>query len=508
MTVSELIHGIPGSSVRGRGNIQISGVALDSRKVERGDLFVALSGANMDGRRFAEKAVARGAAAVASDQPVEIRNIPVIVIPQARRWLGALASRVYGEPSRSMTVVGITGTNGKTTTAHLIESILTAGGRKAAYVGTTAYRWRKGSTVIETDAPRTSPEAPELQKLLRQMHDDGTTDVVIECSSHGLELGRLNEIHFDVAVFTNLTPDHLDFHQTMGRYEAAKWRLFSDLLPASVKQNRIAVVNLDDAVGARWISKLSVPRLTYSHSNSGADIFATKVEMSPAGLQATIQVKKEKAIVRSSLIGLYNLSNLLAAVGAGAALGLPLSRISAGIERLHRVPGRLEAVANPKNLQVLIDYAHTEDAITNVLETLLPLRKRRLIVIFGCGGDRDRLKRPRMGEAVTRRADVSIVTSDNPRTEEPASIVEEILSGIPMQFPRMEPEKLTGDSKGVVAAVTDRREAIRLGISIGRSGDIILIAGKGHETVQEIRGVRHPFSDREVARELLEGGKA
>lgn len=479
MTASDLFANVPEVRLSGDAAAPIHGISIDSRKVVPGDLFVALSGEKVDGNDFIEEAVGKGAVAVASD-------------PKAREWLGGVSSRVYGDPSQKMTVVGITGTNGKTTIAHLVETILSRAGRNPAYIGTVGYRWN-GTT---HPALHTTPEAPELHAMLSKMNDEKVTDVVIECSSHGLELGRLGGLALDVALFTNLTQDHLDFHSSWGAYRETKKKLFSELLTQSTKPKRKAILNLDDPVGEAWSSEITLPVVTFSiHPLKKADIHAVRYELNEEGIEATISIRGQETSLQSPLVGEFNLSNLLAAIAIADSLGIFAQEISSALTSFEAVPGRLERVSNERGVDVFVDYAHTEDALSNVLQALRPLRKKRLIVVFGCGGDRDRGKRPKMAAVAAEYADLLIVTSDNPRTENPDSIICEILEGIPNK------------RRETVRSMAERRAAIEQALSISEPGDMVLIAGKGHETYQEVNGIRHPFDDREVAASWFGGSQ-
>jgi UDP-N-acetylmuramoyl-L-alanyl-D-glutamate--2,6-diaminopimelate ligase len=496
MTVAQLFAGFPEVRIVGNPNVEVSGIAIDSRNVGPGVLFVALPGTKTDGNRFVAEAIRRGAPAVVAEHP----NVPVgttaIHLPNGRRRLGEIASRLYGDPSLKMRVVGVTGTNGKTTTAHLIEAILRNAGSNPAFVGTVGYRWNG----VTREAPHTTPEASDLHAMFRTMLDEGVTEVVMECSSHGLEQGRLGGVALDVALFTNLTQDHLDFHGTMDSYREAKWKLFSELLEHSPKEKRLAVVNLDDPVGAEFHRRLRLPTVTFSvRPSSKADVCPIESALTADGIRARIRIRSSELPIRSPLVGTFNLSNILAALAASDALGIPAGTAAAAVDGFRLVPGRLERIANGKGIHVFVDYAHTDDALRNVIVGLAPLRQGRLIVVFGCGGDRDRGKRPKMARVAAEGADVVIVTSDNPRSEKPEKIIEEIVSGLPKGTRIVKPEELQSSSRGVACSMSERRAAIEHALSVAARGDVVLIAGKGHETYQEIAGVRHPFDDRTVA---------
>jgi UDP-N-acetylmuramoyl-L-alanyl-D-glutamate--2,6-diaminopimelate ligase len=410
--------------------------------------------------------------------------VPWIVVKDARLALAWLAAEFFGHPSREMQVVGITGTNGKTTTGYLVSSIFEAAGTRCGLMGTVTYR----IGAKEFAATRTTPEAPELQGMMRQMVAAGCGACVMEVSSHALALRRADSIHFSGAIFTNLTRDHLDFHVNMENYFAAKRRLF-EMLPAEAP----AVVNIDDPRGG-GMAEAARRAVTYS-LNHAADVTPGPVSFSFAGLEFDVRTPRGVVHVRSRLIGRPNVYNILSAVGVTMALGVPLEAIARGLERLEGVPGRFErASAADDDVTVVVDYAHTDDALKNLLEMARPLAAQRLITVFGAGGDRDRTKRPLMGMVAARLSDVVVITSDNPRSEDPGRIIDEVNLGA-------QPE--TRQRGAEVLAIVDRREAILRAVSQAESGDVVLIAGKGHEKYQEIAGLTLPFDDVAVAREAL-----
>jgi UDP-N-acetylmuramoyl-L-alanyl-D-glutamate--2,6-diaminopimelate ligase len=504
VTLRELFEGIPGAVISGSDTAEVKGLSADSRGVSSGDLYVALRGSRVDGNSFVAEAVRRGAAAVASEEKLPALGLPSVLLPDPRRWIGELSSRAHGYPGRRMRIVGITGTNGKTTTAHLVEAILARSGRNPAFVGTVGYRWNG----VTREAPRTTPESWELHSMLAEMATDGVSDVVMECSSHALEMGRLNGLDLDVAVFTNLTRDHLDFHGTTERYRDAKRKLFVEVLAGSRKETRTSVLNLDDPIGRAWSGTVGSPEITVSTiGSSRADLHPLRSDFSAAGIRAEVSVRGRSLEICSPLVGEFNLANLLAAMAVAEALEVPRESTVAAIAEFGTVPGRLERVPNRRGIHVFVDYAHTDDALDNVLRSLRPFADRRLLVVFGCGGDRDRGKRPKMAAAAARYGDVTIVTSDNPRGEDPERIIGEIVEGIPAHVRRVKPEDLNEESRGVACSMAERRAAIERALSIARGGDVVLIAGKGHETYQEVGGIRHPFDDRAVASGWLEGGK-
>jgi UDP-N-acetylmuramoyl-L-alanyl-D-glutamate--2,6-diaminopimelate ligase len=466
-------------------DVEAKGVTYDSRQAKRGWVFVALRGLKADGVAFAPQAIANGVAAIVAERaPDTPSTVPWIVVPDARRALALLAAEFNGHPSRQMHVVGITGTNGKTTTSYLLAAIFEAAGTRCGLMGTVAYRIGDR----EFQATRTTPEAPEVQGLLREMVDAGCGVCVMEVSSHALALGRVEGMHFAAGVFTNLTRDHLDFHADMEDYFAAKRKLFEML-----SDDAFAVVNLDDPRGGT-LSEIAKRPVTYAISRT-ADVSAGPLTYSLEGLAFDARTPQGAVRVRSRLVGRPNVSNILAAVGTAAALGVPLDAIERGLAQLNGVPGRFEmASGTGDDITVIVDYAHTDDALRNLLETARPLARRRLITVFGCGGDRDRTKRPLMGMVAARLSDVVVITSDNPRSEDPARIIEEATRGA-------QPELRNGRTE--LLTIVDRKEAIAVAVRRAHPGDVVLIAGKGHEKYQEIGGRVLPFDDVAVAREAL-----
>jgi UDP-N-acetylmuramoyl-L-alanyl-D-glutamate--2,6-diaminopimelate ligase len=487
-------------SVTGDEAVCVSGVKLDSRFIEKGDLFVAAPGAHSDGVEFIPEAIARGAAAVLVDRPVHV-SVPVLFDPHLFPALARVASRIYGDPSAELEVVGITGTNGKTTITYLIESMLNAAGAKPAVIGTVGFRGPGGSY----PASHTTPMADALMRLTRQFVDAGATHLIMEVSSHALATHRADGMHYRVAAYTNLTQDHLDFHGDLARYAAAKRRLFIDLIP------RVSVINIDDAFGRELASGLKMPVLRCSkHASVQADFRALRWSSDRSGISAELATPAGTCELKSPLIGSYNLDNLLTALGCGSALGVPLDQMLGALTSAVGAPGRLERLADPRNVLVAVDYAHTPDALENVLATLRPLTQGRLWVVFGCGGDRDAGKRPIMGKIAGERGSLAILTSDNPRSEQPERILQQIEAGTrEAGIEKIAPGELASATRGYVVE-PDRRRAIRLALAHARSGDTVLIAGKGHETVQIVGAERHPFDDRIEARKAvaaaLEGG--
>jgi UDP-N-acetylmuramoyl-L-alanyl-D-glutamate--2,6-diaminopimelate ligase len=463
----------------------ITGVSYDSRSVSSGHVFVAVKGLRVDGADFGRQAIDRGAMAVISEQqPPTGTRAPWIVVGDARLALALLAAELHQHPSRDMQVVGITGTNGKTTTAHVVASIFEAAGVTCGLLGTVAYRLGTEAR----PATRTTPEAPDVQQLLREMVDRGCGACVMEVSSHALSLARVDGMTFAAGVFTNLTRDHLDFHADMEAYFRAKRRLF-EMLPSKAP----AVINLDDPRGVSLVDVGGTP-VTYAISRS-ADVTPGPLSFSLEGLVFDVRTPQGTLHVDSKLVGRPNVYNILAAIATTMALGVPSDAIERGIRALEGVPGRFQLVSGAADgLTVVVDYAHTDDALRNLLETARPLARGRLITVFGCGGDRDRTKRPLMGAVAGRLSDVIVVTSDNPRGEDPGRIIEEIQRGITQDTKR---------DKGQVVAIVDRRAAIAKAIEMARADDLVLVAGKGHEQYQVIGDRTLPFDDVAVAREAL-----
>src|ERR1700689_3245907 len=471
------------------GNPDVSSVEYDSRRVKPGCLFVAMRGETSDGNRFIDAAIQSGAVAVVTDSPAEKprEGVAWALVPHGRRALARVSANFYKKPAERIAVTGITGTNGKSTTAFLTEAILTAAGRKSALIGTIEYH--VAGKVLP--APHTTPEALELNRIFSEALGNGATDAVMEVSSHALAQERVFGVPFDVAVFTNLTRDHLDYHRTMEEYFGAKRVLFEG---CGTDPPRAVVTNGDDEYGvkvAEFSRKRSSVVLKYGWERG--DLHAEKVEITTRGTRFDVVAPDEKIAVFSALIGRVNVYDILAAAGAGYARGGSAPAIAAGIDKLACVPGRFEPVDCGQPFTVVVDYAHTDDALRNL--TALPRElvsgaKGRVLTVFGCGGDRDRKKRPLMGEAAGRGSDFVVLTSDNPRSEDPLAIINDAVVGL----------QKTGVKYTVEA---DRRKAIALAVGEARPGDIVLLAGKGHEKVQVTREGAVPFDDLEVAREAL-----
>jgi UDP-N-acetylmuramoyl-L-alanyl-D-glutamate--2,6-diaminopimelate ligase len=486
-----LLDALPDKTVLGRLPASVSGLCYDSRRVEPGALFVAVPGLRQDGRQFIPEALRRGAAAVVAEgpDPPEAARTARILVPSAREALARLADAYYGRPSREMVLVGITGTNGKTTTSYLVDALLRAAGHRTGLIGTIQYRIGDESL----PAGQTTPEAVELQDLLARMRRRGVTAAAMEASSHALALHRVDGLAFDVAVFTNLTQDHLDFHGTLEEYRRAKARLFR-LLASGGKPRPTAVINVDDPAGPGMVAGLDLPTLGFGLSPR-AEIRPEAWTSGADGIRMRVATPAGPVEIESRLVGEHNVMNLLGAAGVGVALGLAPSLMGPALAGVAAVPGRFERVEAGQPFLVVVDYAHTPDALERVLATgrKLVTPPGRLAVVFGCGGDRDRGKRPQMGTIAARAADRVWVTSDNPRSEEPQAIIREIVTG------------LTGAGEPPHGCVVepDRRAAIEAALAWAAPGDVVVIAGKGHETYQIVGSQVLPFDDRAVAREAL-----
>jgi len=489
MQLKALLTKIPAVLTIGPSDREITSLCYDSRRAQKSSLFVALRGEKADGNQFIEQAIERGAVAVVSEEEqTQQPRATLIVVPSARNALADLASEFYGRPSLGLKVAGITGTNGKTTTAFLLKHLCEAVQLRAGLIGTI--RYEIGDRILP--APRTTPESLDLQELLYQIRSAGCRAVAMEVSSHALEQGRDRNVEYDTAIFTNLTQDHLDYHHTMDAYFEAKLGMFTRMAEQPHKKGK-AVVNIDDRWGQRLLQRLAkdlpaLPVVTYG-MNARADFRASAVKSDISGTQYQLDAQGKTYLVRLPLIGSFNVYNSLAALAGAAAMGVDLRTAVKALADAPSVPGRLEPVPVKRQYRVFVDYAHTDDALNNVMKTLRDLSPRRLIVVFGCGGNRDTAKRPLMAEAVERGADWAIVTSDNPRKESPEAIIEEVQAG----FRNKNYE-----------AIVDRREAIYRAISLAGPRDIVLIAGKGHETTQEFADMTVPFDDLAVARAAIE----
>jgi UDP-N-acetylmuramoyl-L-alanyl-D-glutamate--2,6-diaminopimelate ligase len=500
MNLGQILKGLSHFELRGDPALEIAGLAYDSRQVKPGDLFVAVRGHHSDGHGFIEKAVEKGAVAVAVEALTDGEaKFATVLVPDSRRALSQLALAFYANPFKHVTLIGVTGTNGKTTTTYLLESIVRAAGGKPGVLGTVNYRYSDK----KVPAPVTTPESLDLIRLSREMVDHGVTHLVMEVSSHALDQGRTQDCPFNVAVFTNLSRDHLDYHKTMDEYFAAKSRLFKELRPDPSGRTPRAVINLDDPRGTELVAVTGAKVFTYGLGKECL-ISADAIQMDRNGLTFRLRTPAGEGVLRSSLIGDFNVYNILAAAGAGLALGLPFEAVVRGIEALKSVPGRLERVENRKGLTLVVDYSHTPDALLKAMTSLKPYVKGRLITVFGCGGDRDRGKRYDMGRLAGEHSDVAFITSDNPRSEDPLSIVKDIEKGM-LDSGLSKGGGNAHPGRGYYLEV-DRGQAIRKAVAMAAEADVVLIAGKGHEDYQIIGSVRRPFSDQEeAARAASEG---
>jgi UDP-N-acetylmuramoyl-L-alanyl-D-glutamate--2,6-diaminopimelate ligase len=480
---------------------EINSIHYRSQTVKPGGLFVAIAGHQADGHNYIDDAAARGAVAVISEKPVHLNHAVVIAVNSSRRALASISSRFYTDPSSRLCIIGVTGTNGKTTTTYLIESMLEEAGFKVGVVGTINYRY-DGKIF---SSPMTTPESLELQEMLHEMESHQVTHVVMEVSSHAIDLCRVENCWFDIGVFTNLSQDHLDYHKDMDAYGACKKRFFTDFLTSGPKKDKaVAVINCDDAQGNSLYRALASKKISVGVMEN-AMVRLNNVKSDCDGISGEILSHSEKTLFHSPLVGAYNAENIACAAGAAVALNQKLQTVSAGITNMRAVPGRLEKVRNDCGRFVYVDYAHTPDALDNALKALDAVKTSKLICIFGCGGNRDVHKRPRMGEIAGKWCDLAVITTDNPRNEAPEDIIRQVEHGVkktmPHQYVRMDLSKGIQQKGYVIEA--DRKEAIGIGIKAALPGDVVLIAGKGHETYQIIGSKTYPFDDRQVAEEIL-----
>ncbi len=485
MKLETLLSEIDPVQVVGSRDREISSLHYDSRQVQAGSLFFALKGEKVDGIRFAGTAIQQGAVAVVSESPVEDSSVTSIIVKDARSAMADIASAFYGYPARSLKIAGVTGTNGKTTTTFLIKHICEQVLLRCGIIGTV--RYEIGERILP--ASRTTPESLDVHGLLWQMVSAGCKTAAIEVSSHALVQHRVRGLEFEAAIFTNLTRDHLDYHKTMEAYFDAKSLLFTGLAAQKGKRGK-AIINSDDRYGSQLATRLgnSVPVITYG-LGARCDFRASNVRIDFHGTCYQLDANGKSYLVRLPQIGNFNVYNSLGAIAGAFAMGIDVRHAVLALADAPAVPGRLEPVAGRRNFKVFVDYAHTDDALINVLKTLRELQPARLIVVFGCGGNRDRGKRPRMGAAVDELADYGIVTSDNPRKEDPEAIIEEIKPGL---------------RRGAYEVIVDRRAAIFRAVEMAQARDIVLIAGKGHETYQEFADQTVPFDDAATAREAME----
>lgn len=494
MTVAELIKALKGQveilEQRGQLDRAIVAVTDDSRAVKPGSLFLAVKGERTDGHAFVRQAVQAGAAAVVAQAEVDTGGAGLVRVGDSRKAVGLIGSRFYGDPAAGLMMVGVTGTNGKTTTTYLCKALLERIGRRVGLIGTVAYQI--GQETIP--ASHTTPGALELQTLLAKMKDARLDSVVMEVSSHALAMDRTAGCEYDAAVFTNLTQDHLDYHKTMDEYFQAKLKLFTGL-GGRKKASQRAIVNMDDPRGLQIHAACPVPVWGYAVKGR-AELKAEHVRLSMAGTTFTAATPAGTFVVESRLVGEHNVYNLLGAMGVALHAGATCDQVREAVAQVANVPGRFERVMAGQSFTVVVDYAHTEDALLRLLSAAQALRTNRIITVFGCGGDRDRGKRPKMGRAAVEYSDVVVLTSDNPRTEDPMAILKEVEVGVR--------DALQRRSHVDYHLVADRRDAIGTAVRLAKPGDIVLIAGKGHEDYQIIGSKKFHFDDREVAREAIQ----
>jgi UDP-N-acetylmuramoyl-L-alanyl-D-glutamate--2,6-diaminopimelate ligase len=463
--------------------ININGLTIDSRDVESGNLFICINGALVDGHRFASQAEEQGAAAILAERPLDV-NVPVILVKDTLRASAALATHFYGHPSKEMRIVGITGTNGKTSMTYLLESIFRANAEATGVIGTIQMKIKEETYPVKN----TTPDALFLQKGFRKMVDQGVDTAVIEVSSHALDMGRVHGTDLDVAVFTNLSQDHLDYHNSFEDYFHAKSLLFSQLGNTfDPNKPKFAVINTDDRYAEALIKSTAQPVCSYGIEKQ-ADIMATDIELAANGTSFRLHTPKGEATINSKLMGKFNVYNMLAAVGAALCSGVPFETICSALCETTGVAGRFEPVAAGQRFGVIVDYAHTPDSLENVLTTIKSFVKGKIITVVGCGGDRDKTKRPLMAGTAVQYSDTAIFTADNPRTEDPHAIIEDMIAGLDEQ---------------AYVVVPERAEAIKRAVAIAEADDIVLIAGKGHETYQIVGDQVLDFDDRLVAAEAI-----
>jgi len=492
MILNEIAQWLKTASVEGDGGIAVTGLEDDSRKVQPGALFFCVPGYKTDGHDYAAKAAENGAAALVVERKLDIA-LPQLVVKSSRQAMAVIAERFCGHPSRKLRLIGVTGTNGKTTTTYLIERMMADAGRSSGVIGTIETRYA-GRTVPMSG---TTPGALELQRHLADMAEAGVEVCAMEVSSHALDQGRVLGCRFRTAVFTNLTQDHLDYHHTMEEYAAAKGLLFARLgneFGESEEERSYAVLNADDAASALYAKLTAAETITYG-IDAAADVRASGIRITSRGTSFRLHSFRGEADITIRMVGKFNVYNALAATAAALLEGLSVEQVKTSLEALPGVPGRVESVDAGQPFAVVVDYAHTPDGLENVLRAVKEFAEGRIICVFGCGGDRDRTKRPIMGSIAARYSDVCVVTSDNPRSEDPDAILLDVEEGL----------KADGVPQERYAMIADRRKAIEKAVEMASPGDVVLIAGKGHETYQIIGGVTFSFDDRLVAEEAIRG---
>ncbi len=499
MKLEQILKHCQIQELHGDMDLDVTGLHYDSRQIRPGDAFFALRGVVSDGHSFIASAIANGARVIVCEELFEnSESVTVVLVSNARQAMAMVASEFYGNPTQDMSVVGITGTNGKTTITYLLEEILSQAGLSPAVVGTINYRY--GTDLRQ--APHTTPEALDLMKQVSDFRANGARSLVMETSSHALEQCRADGVHFDVGVFTNLTPEHLDYHLDMESYFTSKYHLFKELLP---RNNGRSVINVDDAYGKRLAAM--IPECLTCGRDPQASIHPETMDISLQGIRSRVITPLGVVDVDSPLLGDFNAENLLCAIGAAVALNLSPEVIACGLAKATGVPGRLEQIENDRGAVILVDYAHTGDALRRAIEAMQALRPKRILTVFGCGGDRDRSKRSVMAEVAARGSDIAIATSDNPRTEDPSQILDDVRAGLVYVHASewSKADALRGDGRGYVV-IEDRLEAIQFAVSLLLPGDLLLVAGKGHEDYQILKSGRIHFDDREELRKALQSG--
>lgn len=492
MNLEKLINPLVTAKIKGVINVDINGIEVDSRRVKKGNLFLCVPGFTADGHDYAKSAIDNGAVALICERELPF-NVPQIIVNNSRRAMAIISDLYYNRPSHNLKVIGVTGTNGKTTTTHLIEKILSDQGYLSGLIGTI--KIRIGNQTF--DVKNTTPEAIDLQRNLAQMVEVGSDYGIMEVSSHALDIGRVRGINYHIGVFTNLTQDHLDYHKTMDKYREAKGLLFSHLgniYHYNPFDNKYAVLNVDDDASGYFQSITAAQIITYG-INHLADVMAKNISISSQGTSFSLESYKGNIDIHLKLIGKFNVYNALAAITTALIEGVSLEKIKNSLETVQGIDGRFESVFEGQDYAVIVDYAHTPDSLKNLLDTINEFVEGKVYCVFGAGGDRDRSKRPLMGEIAMKHSDYVIVTSDNPRTEDPNQIISDILEGV---------NKVSSDTSKYIA-ITDRKEAIKYAIGLAKAKDVILIAGKGHETYQVLKDKVIHFDDREIVRAAIRG---
>lgn len=491
MMLKQLLEGVDSKLLLGTLNKDVKGISYNSNKIKRDFLFIAIKGEKKDGHSFVNSAVEMGANAVVLDRDPghEISGVSVIKVKNTREALSEISANYYNDPTKDICLVGITGTNGKTTVTYIIERIWNEESKNVGVIGTVNYRIKNKLF----NSNMTTPESLELMDILSSMKSEGVDNVVMEVSSHAIDQSRVSSCQFDAVVFTNLTQDHLDYHNSIEEYMNTKKNLFTGILKKSSKKKKYSVINIDDSHGAQIAEEATGKLITYSIKNKNASVKAESYDISRNGISALINTPEGNFEVKSKLLGEHNLSNILAAIATTISLGTPLNLIKNGVNNAVSIPGRLEEVDNSLDIKTLIDYAHTPDALHNAALTVKKITDNKVILLFGCGGDRDKLKRPLMGKIGGDLADTLIVTSDNPRTENPEDIIKDIEDGV----------LISTIDKENYFKIADRRKAIKFAINIASRGDTVLIAGKGHEDYQIVGNQTVYFDDKSEAAEAL-----